>query len=122
MGVTGGAGGGVGELRIAISGSGGQDTHGRRRPWLGCNCRCVSLGMGADAPPPGSKGLGDRAFGRYGVVTVVMQILLMVDGFDVDGSVELTLLDVNINIQEGDLGLGGVPGEVDRIATVESFK
>ena len=78
--------------------------------------------MGADAPPPGRKGIGDRAFGRYGVVTVVMQILLMVDGFDVDGSVELTLLDVNINIQEGDLGLGGVPGEVNRIATVEPFK
>ena len=33
---------------------------------------------------PGSKGIGDRAFGRYGVATVVMQILLMVGGFDVD--------------------------------------
>ena len=32
------------------------------------------------------------------------------------------MLDVNINIQEGDMGLGGVPGEVDRIATVEPFK
>ena len=31
-----------------------------------------------------------------------MQILLMVGGFDVDGSAELTLLDVNIDIQEGD--------------------
>ena len=40
----------------------------------------------------------------------------------VDGSVELTLLNVNIDIQKGDMGLGGVPGEVDRIATVESFK
>ena len=51
-----------------------------------------------------------------------MQILLMVGGFDVDGSVELTLLNVNINIQEGDMGLGEVPGEVDRIATIEPFK
>ena len=51
--------------------------------------------MGADAPPPGSKGIGDRAFGRYGVATVVMQILL-VGGCDVDGSAELTLLDVNV--------------------------
>ena len=42
---------------------------------------------------------------------MVMQILLMVGGFD-----------VNIDIQEGDMGLGGVPGEVDRIATVEPFK
>ena len=35
---------------------------------------------------------------------------------------EVTLVDLNIDIQEGDLGLGGVPGEVDRIATVELFK
>ena len=59
--------------------------------------------MGADAPPPGSKGIGDRAFGGYGMATVVMQILLMVGWFDVDGSAELTLLDVNIDIQEGDI-------------------
>ena len=32
------------------------------------------------------------------------------------------MLDVNIDIQEGDMGLGGVPDEVDRIATVEPFK
>ena len=50
-----------------------------------------------------------------------MQILLMVGGFDVDGGVEFTLVDVNIDIQEGDMGLGGVPVEVDRIATVEPF-
>ena len=35
---------------------------------------------------------------------------------------ELTLVDVNIDIKEGDMGLGDVPGEVDRIATVEPFK
>ena len=39
-----------------------------------------------------------------------MQILLMVGWFDVDGGEELTLIDVNIDIQEGDMGLGGVPG------------
>ena len=55
-------------------------------------------------------------------LTVVLQILLMVGGFGVDESAEFTLLNVNIDIQEGDMGLGGVPGEVDRIATVESFK
>ena len=71
--------------------------------------------MGADALPPGGKGVGDRAFCRYGVATVVMQILLMVGGFDVDGGTELTLIDVNIDIQEGDMGLGGVPCELDRI-------
>ena len=57
-------------------------------------------------PPPGSKEIGDRAFIRYGVATVVMQILLMVGRFDVDGGAELTLVDVNIDIQEGDMGLG----------------
>ena len=35
-----------------------------------------------------------------------MQILLNVGWFDVDGSAELTLLDVNIGIQEGDLRIG----------------
>ena len=67
----------------------------------------------------GSKGIGDREFGLYGVAAVVM---LMVGGFDVDGGVELTLVDMNIDIQEGDMGLGGVPGEGDRIVTVEPFK
>ena len=56
------------------------------------------------------------------MATVVVQILLMVGWFDVDGSAESTLFDVNIDIQEGDMGLGGVPGEVDRIASVEPFK
>ena len=78
--------------------------------------------MGADAPPPGSKGLVDRAFGGYGMATVVVQILPMVGWFDADGSAELTLLDVDIDFQEGDMGLGGVPGEVERIATIEPFK
>ena len=39
-----------------------------------------------------------------------MQILLMVGGFDVDGGVELTLVSMNIDIQKGDVGFGGVPG------------
>ena len=46
----------------------------------------------------------------------------MVGGFDEDGGAVLTSADVNINIQEGDMGLGDVPVEVDRIATVEPFK
>ena len=57
--------------------------------------------MGADTPSPGSKGIGDSVFGRYEVATVVMQILMMVGGFDVDRGAELTLVDVNIDIQEG---------------------
>ena len=78
--------------------------------------------MGADALPPGNKGIGDRAFSRYGVATVVMQILLMVGVFDVDRGAELTLVNANTDIQVGDMGLGGVPGEVDRIGTIEPLK
>ena len=77
--------------------------------------------MRADISPPGGKGIGDRAFSQYGVATVVMQILLMIGGFNVNGGVELTMVDVNIDVQEGDMGLGGGPGEVDRIANVELF-
>ena len=47
--------------------------------------------MGVDAPPPGSKRIGDRAFGQYGVATVVMKILLMVGGFDMDGRCRVDL-------------------------------
>ena len=60
--------------------------------------------------PPGGKGVGDSAFSRYGVATMVMEIQLMVGGFNMDGSAELTSVDINIDIQEGDMGLGGVPG------------
>ena len=53
---------------------------------------------------------------------VMQMILLMVGVFDVDGGAKFTLVDVNIDIQEGDMGLEGVPGELDRIATVQPFK
>ena len=54
--VMGGARGGVGVLGIAVSGSGGQDSHGRRRPWLGCRCRCVGLRDGSRCATPGYRG------------------------------------------------------------------
>ena len=38
--------------------------------------------MAVDMLPPGGKGVGDRAFSRYGLATVVMEILLMVGGFN----------------------------------------
>ena len=52
---------------------------------------------------------------------MAMQILLMVGGFDVDRGAELTLVDVNINIQEGDMGLGGVPGVLFESFTYSIF-
>ena len=111
MGVMGEAGGGVGVME-----SSGQlflDQGDR----IATGCESLSqvagvsvqvFGTGTDAPPPGSKGIGNRAFGRNGVAPVVMQVLLMVGGFDVDGGVELTLVDVNIDIQESDMAPGGV--------------
>ena len=54
--------------------------------------------MGADTSSPDGKGIGIRAFSCYEVSNVVMQILLMVGGFDVDRSAELTFVDVDIDI------------------------
>ena len=78
--------------------------------------------MRAGTLPPDGKGLWDRAFSRHGVKTAVMQILLMVGGFNVDRGAVLTMIDVNNDIQEDNMGYGGVPGEVDRIVTVEPFE
>ena len=46
----------------------------------------------------------------------------MVGEFNVDGGAELTLVNKNIDIQESDIGLRGVPGEAVRISTFEPFK
>jgi hypothetical protein len=43
-------------------------------------------------------------------------------GFDMDGGVEMTLIQSYIDIQKCDFGGGGVPGELDGIAAVEAFK
>ena len=39
-----------------------------------------------------------------------------------DAGVELTMIHAYIDVQKCDFGGGGVPGELDRIATVETFK
>ena len=53
---------------------------------------------------------------------MVMELLLVVGGFNVDGDVELTLVNANIDNQGSGMGQRGVPGKADGIATVESFK
>ena len=68
------------------------------------------------------KGVRYGAFGRCGVTAMVMEILLGVGGFDVDRGAEMTVVNTDIDIQKSDLGGGDVPGEVDRILTVELFK
>ena len=44
--------------------------------------------------------------------------MLEVGGFDMDGGVELTLIQVYIDVQKCDFGGGGVPGELDWIAVL----
>ena len=51
-----------------------------------------------------------------------MEVLLEVGRFDIDGGVELTMIHTYFDIQKCDFGGGGVPGELDGIATVEAFK
>ena len=51
-----------------------------------------------------------------------MEVLLKVGGFDMDGGMELTMIHTYIDIQKSDFGGGGVPGELNRIAAVETFK
>ena len=40
-----------------------------------------------------------------------MEVLLEVDGFDMDGGVELTMIHTYIDVQKCDYGGGGMPGE-----------
>ena len=54
------------------------------------------------------------------MITVIVEILLEVGGFDMDRGTELTVINVHMNIQECDIG--GVPCEVDGRVTVEPFK
>ena len=51
-----------------------------------------------------------------------MEVLLEVDGFDMDGGVELTMIHTYIDVQKCDFRGGGMPGELDGIAAVEAFK
>ena len=51
-----------------------------------------------------------------------LEILLVVGSFDVDGGVEMTLIQVYIDVQKHDLGGGGIPSELDGMAAIEGFK
>ena len=48
--------------------------------------------------------------------------ILVVGGFYVDRGVEITMVDMDIDIQKSDVGGGSVPGEGNGILTVELFK
>ena len=51
---------------------------------------------------------------------MIVEILLGVGGFNMDRGAELTMVNADIDVQKGDVG--DVPGEVDRLATVELFQ
>ena len=78
--------------------------------------------MITDTAPSSGKGVRYGAFDRCGVTALVVEVFLGVGGFDVDRGAEMTVVNTDIDIQKSDVGGGSVPGEVDRIATVELFK
>ena len=53
-----------------------------------------------------------------------MELLLIVDGYDVDRDIEMTMILMPVKLQEHDLGggEGGMPSEFDEIATIKAFK
>ena len=62
------------------------------------------------------------AFGRSGVIAMVVELLLGVAGFNVDRGAEMTVVNTDTDIQKSDMGGGSVLGEVDGMQTVELFK
>ena len=56
------------------------------------------------------------------MTAMVVEVLLGVGRFDVDRGAEMTIFNTDIDVQKGDMGRGGVPGEVDGILTVELFQ
>ena len=79
------------------------------------------IGLVADTAPSSGKGVRYGAFGGGGMTAIVVEVLLRVGGFDVDRGAEMTMFNTDIDVQKRDMGGGSVPGEVDRILTVELF-
>ena len=80
------------------------------------------IGLVADTAPSSGKGVRYGAFGGGGVTTMAVEVLLGVGGFDVDRGAEMTVFNMDIDVQKSDRGGGSVPGELDVILTVELFK
>ena len=77
--------------------------------------------MVSDMAPSG-KGVRYGELGGGGVTAMVVEVLLEVGGFDVDRGAEMTMFNMDIDIQRSGMGGGSVPGEVDGILTVELFR
>ena len=53
---------------------------------------------------------------------MVVEALLGVGGFDVDRGAEMTVVNMDIDVQKSDMEGESAPSEVDVIPTVELFK
>ena len=62
------------------------------------------IGMVTDTAPSSRKGVGYGVFGRCGATAMVVEVLLGVGGFDVDRSAEMTVVNMDIDIQKSDVG------------------
>ena len=62
------------------------------------------MGVVTDTAPLSGKGVGYGAFGRSGVTAMVVEVLLGVCGFDVGRSVEMTMVNTDIDVQTSDMG------------------
>ena len=80
------------------------------------------IGVVSDMAPLSGKGIRYGAFGGGGVTAMVVEVLLGVGGFDLDRGVEMTIFNMDIDVQNSNMGGGSVPVEVDGIPTVELFK
>ena len=47
------------------------------------------------------------------MTAVIEELLLGAAGFNMDRGAELAMVDVDIDVQKGDMGGGSVPGEVE---------
>ena len=56
------------------------------------------------------------------MAAVIVEISLRVGGFNMDRGVKLTMVDEDIDVQNGDVGGGIAPGEMNRTAIVELFQ
>ena len=69
--------------------------------------------MVTDLAPSSGKGVRYGAFHRCGMTAMVVKVLLGVGGFDVDRGAEMTVVNMDIDVQKSEMGGGSVPGEVN---------
>ena len=77
--------------------------------------------MVKNAPTMDGLGKGYGMFSGWEMAAGKVKVLLVVGGFDMDGSAEARLVNKDVNIQEGDMGRGDGPGKSERVATIEAL-